>query len=45
MQAVGTLDKELRSLIENIRKYLREDIEDLETNHQLIGMRYLFRIF
>ena len=45
IQVEGKLDKEVRSLIEDIRKHLREDTEDLETNHQLIGMRYLFHIF
>ena len=36
-------DEELRSLIEDARKYLREDTEDLESNQQAIGMKHLFR--
>ena len=36
VQAVVTSDKELISLIKNMRKYLREGTEDLETDQQAI---------
>ena len=32
-------------MVENIRKYLREEVEDLETNQQEIGVRHVFRSF
>jgi len=38
-------DDELRSLAEDMRKCVREDTEDLETNQQVTGMRCLFRGF
>ena len=45
VQLVGVSNEELRSFIEDIRKYLREDIEDLEKKQKAIGMKCLFRGF
>ena len=42
---VGGKDDEIRILIEDIRKFLREDLEDFENNQQAIGMKHLFREF
>ena len=39
---IGATDEELRILIEDKRKFLREDLEDFETNQQAIGMKFLF---
>ena len=39
------IDEELRTLIEEIRKSMRECLEDFETNQQVIGMKHLFRGF
>ena len=36
-------DEELRILIEDIRKSMREELEDFETNQHVIGMKHLFR--
>ena len=41
----GLSDEKLRSFIEDIRKCLGEDTEDLETKQQAIGMKCLFREF
>ena len=41
----GVKDEELRTLIEDIRKFMREDLEYFETNQQVIGMKHLFRGF
>ena len=38
-------DEELRALIENIRKFMKECLEEFETNEQVIGMKQLFRTF
>ena len=38
-------DAELRLLINVIRKFMREDEDDYETNQQTIGMKHLFRCF
>ena len=35
--------EELRTLIEDIRNFMREYLEDFETNQQVIGMKHLFR--
>ena len=45
VQVVGVKDDEIRILIEDIRKFLREDLEDFENNQQVIGMKHLFREF
>ena len=45
VQVLGTSDEELRSMIEDIRKYLIEDTEDLETNQQIIGMSFFISGF
>ena len=44
-QTVDVPDAELRLLINDIRKFMREDGDDYETNQQTIGMKYLFRGF
>ena len=44
-QIPSIIDNLLRTLIEDIRKFMREDFEDFETNQQVIGMKYLFRGF
>ena len=36
VQVVGVKDDEIRILIEDIRKFLREDLEDFENNQQVI---------
>ena len=41
----GASDERSRTFIKYIRKYLRENAEDLEKNQQVIGMRYPFRGF
>ena len=41
----GVTDEYLRKLIEDIRKFMREDLVSLETNKRVIGMKYLFRCF
>ena len=38
-------DEELITLVEDTRKFMREDLEGFETNQQVIGMKYLFRAF
>ena len=38
-------DSELRLIIEDMRKFMREDTDDFETNQQVIGMKHLFRGF
>ena len=38
-------DEELRAIIEDIRKFMREDLEYFETNQQVIGMKHLSRVF
>ena len=45
VQVEGVSDDELISFIEDIRRYLREDTEDLETNQQVIEIMHLFREF
>ena len=45
IKVVGMSDEELRSLTEDISKYLREETEDLQTNKQVIRMKCLFRGF
>ena len=38
-------DSELRLTIEDIRKFMRDEVDDYETNQQIIGMKHLFRGF
>ena len=38
-------DTELRLLIEDTRKFMKEETDDFETNQQAIGMAHLFRGF
>ena len=45
MQVPGVTHEELRTLIEEILKLMREDLEDYETNQQVIGMNHVFRGF
>ena len=44
-QIEDVLDTELRLLINDVRKLMREDEDDYETNQQIIGMKHLFRGF
>ena len=36
------MNEELRMVVNDIRKYLRQNEDDFETNQGLIGMKYLF---
>ena len=45
MQVPGVTYKELRTLIEDIRKFMRKYLNVFETNQQVIVMKYLFRGF
>ena len=45
MQVEGVTDEEIRTLIEDIKKMLREDLLEFETNQQVIRMKWLFRGF
>ena len=48
LKKVQTLDApvvQLRLLMNDIRKFMREDADDHETNQQIIGMEHLFRGF
>ena len=45
VQVPGVADKELRTPIECIRKFIREDFDDFETNQPVIGIKYLIRSF
>ena len=45
VQVVGVKDDEIRILIEDIRIFLREDLEDFKNNQQVIRMKCLFRRF
>ena len=38
-------DSELRLMIEDIRKFMRDEVDDYEKNQQIIGMKHLFRGF
>ena len=38
VQVAGVTDEELRTLIEDITKFIREDLEDFESNQKVIGM-------
>ena len=44
-QINGVPDAELRAPIEDMGKFMREDSEDLEKNHLVIGMKHLLRGF
>ena len=44
-QVPEVIDDDSRKLIECIRKFMREDLDDSETNQQVIGMKCLFRGF
>ena len=39
VQGPGVIDEDLRKLIEDIGRLMREDPEDFETNHQVICMK------
>ena len=45
MQIEDVPESELRLIIEDIRKFMRDDVDDYETNQQIIGMKHLFRGF
>ena len=45
VQVPEVTEEELRALIEEIRNFIREDLEYFETNQQVIGMKYLIRGF
>ena len=45
IQGPRVTDEDLRKLMEDMRKFMREDLEDFEINQQVIGMEYLFRVF
>ena len=38
-------DYELRLIIEDIRKFMRDEVDNYNTNQQIIGMKHLFRGF
>ena len=42
VQVARAIDEELKTLIEDTRKFLREDLEDFEINQQVIGTKCLF---
>ena len=44
-QKVDVTDSQLRLLINDIRKFMREDEDDYETNQEIIGIKYFFRGF
>ena len=39
LQVEGVTDEEIRTLIEDIKKMLREDLLEFETNQQVIRMK------
>ena len=43
LQVIGVRNEEVRTLIEDIRKFLREYLEDFENNQQEIRMQHLCR--
>ena len=45
MQIEDVPDSELRLIIEDIRKFMRDELDDYETNQKTIGMKHLFRGF
>ena len=42
---VGVKDEEMRTLIEDIRKFLRDDLEEFENNQWALGIDHLFQDF
>ena len=45
MQIEDVTDSELRLTIEDIRKFMRDEVDDYETSQEIIGMKHLFRGF
>ena len=45
IQLEEVLNKELRAMINDIRRFLKQEEKEMEINQMVIGMKYLFRGF